>query len=496
MRELLIDRGTLHRDRIAIVDPRGRHRYADLVRRSAGVAGALLGADGDLAGRRVAFLVPPGFDHVALQWGIWRAGGVAVPLALSHPAPELDYILGDALPSVVVADPSTAARLEPLARARGIRFALVGDLDHAGAALPVIGPDRDAMMIYTSGTTGRAKGVVTTQGNLRAQITTLVDAWEWRPDDRILHLLPLHHVHGIVNVLCSALWVGAVCEFAEFEPGRVWDRLASGEVTLFMAVPTIYHRLAAQWDAADSTTRARWSAGAARLRLMVSGSAALPVATLARWREITGHTLLERYGMTEIGMGLTNPLHGERRPGTVGRPFPGVEVRLTDEAGLPVASGEPGQIEIKGPQVFKEYWRRPEATAAAFREGWFLTGDVAVIEDGYYRILGRQSVDLIKSAGYKISALEIEELLREHPAVRDCAVVGVPDPDLGERVAAAVIAAPDASLDRDALRAWARERMAPYKIPRDVRFLSELPRNAMGKVTKPELRTLFAAESP
>jgi malonyl-CoA/methylmalonyl-CoA synthetase len=200
--------------------------------------------------------------------------------------------------------------------------------------------------------------------------------------------------------------------------------------------------------------------------------------------------------MTEIGMGLTNPLHGERRPGTVGRPFPGVEVRLTDEAGLPVVSGEPGQIEIKGPQVFKEYWRRPEATAAAFREGWFLTGDVAVIEDGYYRILGRQSVDLIKSAGYKISALEIEELLREHPAVRDCAVVGVPDPELGARVAAAVIAAPDASLDRDALRAWARERMAPYKIPRDVRFLSELPRNAMGKVTKPELRTLFAAESP
>jgi malonyl-CoA/methylmalonyl-CoA synthetase len=258
-----------------------------------------------------------------------------------------------------------------------------------------------------------------------------------------------------------------------------------------MGVPTMYHRLIAEWDRADESTRARWSAGARGLRLMVSGSAPLPVATLARWRELTGHTLLERYGMTEIGMALSNPLRGERRPGTVGQPFPGVELRLVDEQGEPVPAGTPGQVVVRGPQVFREYWRRPDATRAAFRDGWFLTGDVAVLESGYYRLLGRESVDLIKSAGYKISALEIEEVLRQHPAVSDCAVIGVADPDLGERIAAVVTLGSGPPPDPDGLRAWAKERLAPYKVPRLIRFVDALPRNAMGKVTKPALRALF-----
>jgi malonyl-CoA/methylmalonyl-CoA synthetase len=226
---------------------------------------------------------------------------------------------------------------------------------------------------------------------------------------------------------------------------------------------------------------------------MVSGSAALPVAVLARWRELTGHTLLERYGMTEIGMALSNPLAGERRPGTVGQPLPGVELRLVDDAGHPVGAGTPGEIEVRGPQVFQEYWGRPDETAQAFRGGWFRTGDIAVLERGYYRILGRQSTDIIKSGGYKISALEIEETLRAHPAVQDCAVVGLPDDDLGERVAAAVVCRRGGSLHPAALQSWARERLAPYKVPRDVRVLAELPRNAMGKVTKPELKSLLSA---
>lgn len=223
----------------------------------------------------------------------------------------------------------------------------------------------------------------------------------------------------------------------------------------------------------------------------MSGSAALPVRTLERWRELTGHTLLERYGMTEIGMGLSNPLHGERRPGSVGLPLPGVEVRLVDEAGAPLLPGVAGEIQVRGPGVFLEYWGQPEATSAAFQEGWFRTGDTAVLEDGSYRILGRTSLDILKSGGYKISALEVEEALREHPAVAECAVVGIEDPEWGQRVAAAVVPREGRSLELAELRAWARERLAAYKLPSRLLLLPELPRNAMGKVNKPALAALF-----
>ena len=277
-----------------------------------------------------------------------------------------------------------------------------------------------------------------------------------------------------------------------FDAHTVWDRLASGEPTLFMAVPTIYRKLIQAWEAAPAAQQRRWRDGTAGLRLMVSGSAALPVSTLERWRELTGHTLLERYGMTEIGMALSNPLVGERRPGFVGTPLPGVHVRLVDDAGHEVDPGTPGEIEVRGENVFLEYWGRDDATRGAFRDGWFRTGDVAVLERGAYRILGRTSVDIIKSGGYKLSALEIEDVLREHPAILECAVVGTPDPDYGERVAAAVELRPGASLDLDGLKLWAKERLAPYKIPRALRVVAALPRNAMGKVTKPDVAALFA----
>jgi malonyl-CoA/methylmalonyl-CoA synthetase len=258
-----------------------------------------------------------------------------------------------------------------------------------------------------------------------------------------------------------------------------------------MAVPTMYHRLIAAWDDASPVTRNVWSAGCRRVRLMVSGSAALPVTTLERWREITGHTLLERYGMTEIGMALSNPLHGERRPGTVGRALPGVDVRLVDDAGDPSAPGAVGEIEVRGPQVFLEYWRQPDATREAFRDGWFRTGDLSRIEDGYYRILGRTSVDIIKTGGFKVSALEIEEELRQHPSVAECAVIGVNDPEWGERIAAAVELVPGTDLSLEQLQHWARDRLAPYKLPRALLQVTALPRNAMGKVMKPEISRLF-----
>ena len=224
---------------------------------------------------------------------------------------------------------------------------------------------------------------------------------------------------------------------------------------------------------------------------MVSGSAALPVSTLHRWKEISGHTLLERYGMTEIGMALSNPLHGERVPGSVGRPLPGVEVQLVSEDGKPVAHGTAGEIEVRGPGVFAEYWGKPEATCAAFRAGWFRTGDTAIVEHGVYRILGRTSIDILKTGGHKVSALEIEETLREHPAVAECAVVGMPDAEWGERIAAAVVLKDGNVLDLPSLRIWAQESLAAYKIPSRLLVLDALPRNALGKVMKPSVVALF-----
>tara|TARA_B100001750_G_scaffold243584_1_gene259151 strand:- start:1852 stop:2538 length:687 start_codon:yes stop_codon:yes gene_type:complete len=225
---------------------------------------------------------------------------------------------------------------------------------------------------------------------------------------------------------------------------------------------------------------------------MVSGSAALPVPTLERWEEISGQRLLERYGMTEIGMALSNPLEGERRPGSVGTPLPQVEVRLVDDENVPVDDEMPGQIQVRGPTVFSTYWRRPEATAESFtNSGWFHTGDQAVVEDGRYRILGRSSVDILKSGGEKISALEIEDVLRTHTAVRDCAVVGVPDPAWGDRVCAAVVVEEGSQVTGPALRTFAKENLAPYKVPKDILLIDDLPRNAMGKVTKPAVSELF-----
>ena len=493
----LVARALTHANRIALIAPEGTFRYRDLMHASSTVAVRLLAGADDLHEVRVAFLVPPGFTYVATQWGIWRAGGVAVPLAVSHPPAELAYTVADSGAEVVVAAPELANRLRPIAQAHGLRFLLTTDLLNSGSSggetiLPALRPDRRAMILYTSGTTSRPKGVVTTHANIQAQVTTLVNAWEWRQDDHIPLVLPLHHVHGIINVLTCGLWSGArVTIHPRFDAGLVWDAIAGDELTLFMAVPTIYSRLIAAWEAAPADRQAALSAGCRKVRLMVSGSAALPVNVLEHWQRISGHVLLEGYGMTEIGMALSNPLHGQRRPGFVGVPLPGVAVRLADEHGLEVAPGTPGEIEVQGPSVFQEYWRRPEATEAAFRNGWFRTGDIAVLEQGYYRIMGRSSVDIIKTGGYKVSALEIEEVLREHPSVREVAVVGLPDPEWGERVAAALVLRAEKALTLEELRRWASDRLAPYKLPGRLLALNELPRNAMGKVTKPDVVRLF-----
>jgi malonyl-CoA/methylmalonyl-CoA synthetase len=476
----------------AICDAGHTYSYATLLDASARIASGLLGHRADLAGERVCFMVQPGFDYVATQWGILRAGGVAVPLCLSHPAPELAHVLDDAKPVQLVADQEHQPKLAELALARGlvVRTALSLREQPEPRSLPQLAGDRAAMLIYTSGTTGKPKAAITTHAIFEAQLRSVASAWEMRESDRILHVLPLHHLHGVLNALGAPLYAGGCVELMpRFDAQAVLARFrAEPPLSLFMAVPTIYAKLVQQAQSLSAAERADLRAKLGRLRLMISGSAALPVSLLAEFEALSGHVLLERYGMTEIGMALGNPLHGERRPGSVGVPFPGVEARIVDEAGHALPDATQGELQIRGPNVFAGYFGRPEATRESFTaDGFFRTGDVAIRERGYYRLLGRESVDIIKTGGFKVSALEIEEVLREHPAIAEVAVIGVPDPEWGERVAAHVVLRPAASLTLEELRSFGKERLAPYKVPSLLRCTNELPRNVMGKVHKPSL---------
>ncbi|MEH2152247.1 acyl-CoA synthetase [Nostoc sp.] len=497
----LIIRAEEHNEKTAILTADGAFSYRDLLHTSSQIATSLLQNAEDLQDQRVAFLIPPGFEYVATQWGIWRAGGIAVPLCVSHPRPELEYVIINSGASIIVAHPNFEGIVGAIATEHNLRFIPTSEtLPSNIGRLPEIDITRRALILYTSGTTGKPKGVVTTHQNIQAQVTSLVTAWEWTSSDspaktlreRILHILPLHHIHGIINVLTCALWAGAECHIlSKFDAETVWKRICDDDLTLFMAVPTIYVKLIAAWETASREQQKRMSEGCAKMRLMVSGSAALPVQVLEKWQTISGHFLLERYGMTEIGMALSNPLHGERLSGYVGKPLPEVEVRLVDESGELVPSETPGEIQVKGPGVFIEYWQNPEATAKAFQDGWFRTGDTAVVENGNYRILGRMSVDIIKTGGYKVSALEIEEVLRSHPDIQECAVVGVADLEWGERVCVALVLQGSQPLTLESFRSWAKERLAVYKVPTQILIVEELPRNAMGKVTKPAVVELF-----
>lgn len=492
--QLFIRQANSHLNHLAIIDPQGLYTYARLLEDSGRFARLLLGGKDDLREERVAFMVEPGFDYVCTQWAIWRAGGIAVPLCLSHPLPSLQYVLEDTGASMIVVSPAFAPILRDWALERKLRFINLAEPQTIkDGSLPEILSDRRAMILYTSGTTNLPKGVVTTHANLQAQITTLVKAWQWTSKDRIVCVLPLHHVHGIVNVVSCALWSGAAVRFLPgFDASALFGLFAGGELSLFMAVPTIYFKLIASYESRSAEEQEQLTAAMKKFRLMVSGSAALPVTVMEKWKTISGQVLLERYGMTEIGMAISNPYVGERKAGYVGLPLPGVEIRLVDEQQQEVATGQPGEIQVKGANVFREYWNKPEATKKEFtKDGWFRTGDVAVVEAGYYRIMGRNSVDIIKSGGYKISALEIEEVLRTHPLIKDCAVVGLENEEWGELVAAALVPAGIETIDTAQLNGWIRERMPAYRVPRQYQIVAELPRNAMGKVTKNDVKKLF-----
>lgn len=490
----IIARACSHSASIAFRTGTGTHTYQDILDRSAILAAALLGDADDMKESRVALLVPAGFEYAATQWAIWRAGGIKVPICLSATEPEWEYALTDSGASAVMADAAMGAKIAPLCNRLGVRLVNINAITAVPAkTLPDITPERNAMILYTSGTTSKPKGVVTTHANIQAQIESLVQAWEWSAADRIPLFLPMHHIHGIINVTCCALWSGATIEsFVRFDLSAILERVRADAYTVFMAVPTIYVKLIQALESASPENRQAIVAGFARMRLMVSGSAALPASVHELWTALTGQKLLERYGMTEIGMAISNPYHGERRPGAVGKALPGVEVRLKSESGAIVTGeDEPGEIQVRGPGVFRAYWNRPEASAETFDDDWFRTGDMAVLERGYYRIMGRLSVDIIKSGGYKLSALEIEAALLEHPHILECAVIGLPDDTWGEAVSAAVVLKENTTLDLATLREWCKERLSVYKVPQRLLVVNELPRNAMGKVTKPAVRTLF-----
>ncbi|WP_333606153.1 acyl-CoA synthetase [Novosphingobium sp.] len=485
-------------DRTALIDGERRVTYGALNGLANRLATGLLGSKEDLEEERIAFFLPASTDYVAVMHAVWRAGGIAVPLNVAATVAELDHYLRCARVTRLITQSEHHAMLGGLCAKLSIRLLQPDEL-MAGEAgvLPDIADDRRAMMVFTSGTTSKPKGVVTTHGNIRAQITVLLDAWGWSDSDKIPLFLPLHHVHGIINVLSCALWAGATVHlFPRFDAPAIAAHVAAGDYSVFMAVPTIYVKLLDQLDRLEKGEAKKVCDGFAAMRLNVSGSAACPVPLFEQWRARTGQVLLERYGMTEIGMALSNPLHGERRAGHVGQPLPGVEVRLYGEdEQLITEEGQPGEIRVKGANVFLEYWDNERSTRESFRDGWFCTGDMAVIEQGYYRIMGRTSIDIIKSGGYKLSALEIEAVLLAHPAIAEVAVIGIEDATWGEVVAAFIVPRSGHKADPEEIIGWSAQQLSAYKIPRLIRFVDSLPRNAMGKVTKPELKPLLSAAS-
>lgn len=480
--------------RLAIIDDFEQRSFADLWDGAQKVRAALLEGRASLEGDVVALFASPGARWLEAFFGILLAGGVVLPLSPQYPALELAWFGQDANAKTVIVSDDLRERSLLLCENR--RVIEIGSLRQSIVTSEDISPreaDDVALLLYTSGTTGKPKGAMITHANVTIQAALLEEAWKWQTTDLLLHALPLHHLHGLgISLMTSVLSGGATRMLSKFDAKRIWEEFASDKPpTTYMAVPTMYQKLFEASDAADEATKKRWAAGAKRLRLATSGSAALPVTLAEKWRSITGWVPLERFGMTEIGVGASNPIDPVgRRPGSVGKPLRTVEMRLVDEAGNDLQHGS-GELWIRGPSVFKGYLGREQATREAFAEGnWFRTGDVAEISaDGYVRLLGRTSVDILKSGGYKLSALEIEEALRENPAIAEVAVVGLPDEIWGERVVAVVVPAQGkaAQCASDVLRAWAKERMAPYKIPREVFVVDSLPRNALGKVVKPEV---------
>jgi malonyl-CoA/methylmalonyl-CoA synthetase len=478
------------------------YSWRDLDRASAMVAN-LFDALAVPAQSRIAVQVEKSVEALILYLATLRAGHVFLPLNTAYQSAEIEYFIGNAEPAVVVCSGRNFGWVSKIAFKAGTRHVFTLNDDRTGSLLErashcddhhsvaVRQADDLAAILYTSGTTGRSKGAMLTHDNLLSNAVMLKDYWGWQPGDVLIHALPIFHVHGLFVAIHGALLNGSkMLWHAKFDPKRVIADLP--RATVFMGVPTLYVRMLAE--------PALTQQAAARMRLFIAGSAPLLIETFQAWQQRTGHTILERYGMSETAMLTSNPYRAdarynnqsERRGGTVGFPLPGVSLRVLDDAGQPLGIEEIGGIQVQGANVFKGYWRMPEKTAEEFTaDGYFKTGDVGKIDArGYVTIVGR-SKDLIISGGYNVYPAEIEGFINDMAGVAESAVVGVPHPDFGEVGVAVVIAKPGATLDPDAIVADLKSRLANFKIPKRCFVVPELPRNTMGKVQKNLLREQY-----
>ena len=448
-------------------------------------------------GDRIAVQVEKSAENIALYLAALRVGAIYVPLNTAYVPREVEYFFNDASPRLCVVAPERESVLSKTARDVGVETVATLGANGEGSLLDPVANTVDqaaiesraandlAVICYTSGTTGRSKGAMISHANLLSNAKTLVREWSFSSSDTLLHALPLYHIHGLFVALHCALLSGArILLQPKFDVSAVLN--AFNRSTVMMGVPTFYTRLLADPRLTREAVRT--------VRLFISGSAPLLTETFEQFQERTGHRILERYGMTETGMIASNPLQGARRAGTVGKPLPDVSVRITDENGAALATGNVGNVEVQGPNVFQGYWQMPEKTRTEFRDGYFITGDLGAFEtDGYLRLVGRAK-DLIISGGLNVYPKEIEELIDALPGVEESAVFGIPHPDFGEAVAAAVIAKSGVTLDVAAMLATLRAQLAAFKTPKRIFVLKELPRNAMSKVQKALLRERHQAE--
>jgi malonyl-CoA/methylmalonyl-CoA synthetase len=498
--ELFRNKYLTNPDKIFLELPDGRsYSFAAIDDLSARMA-TMLTSEGFKVGDRLVAQVDKTPAAVTLYLAVLRTGGIFVPLNTAYTASEVEYFLGDASPRLFFCRAEAHEELKDIAKAKGVTKSLIlGNTEEQGfwkdslSAVPSdkIEPREEedlASFLYTSGTTGRSKGAMLSHGNLASNAQTLHQLWQFEPEDVLLHALPIFHIHGLFVALhCALLNASKVLFLPSFNLTDVLDGMR-GEATVLMGVPTFYTRLL------DSPNFQ--SEDCAGMRLFISGSAPMTEQVHKSWTDKTGHKILERYGMTEAGMITSNPYEGERVPGTVGFALPGVEVRIADKQGTEVESGSIGCIEARGPNIFQGYWQMPEKTVEEFREdGFFITGDLGVMdEDGRVSIVGRDK-DLIISGGYNIYPKEIESILDEHHAVLESAVVGIPHRDFGESVVAAVVAEKGQSPSEQELKDFLSDKLARFKQPRHIFVLEELPRNTMGKVQKNLLREQFSSNS-
>ena len=480
------------RDTLLLSDIDGRrYYYGDLERESARFAVALR-ALGLQAGDRVTVQIEKSVANLWLYLGVLRAGLVFHPLNTAYTCDEVRFFLSDAEPGLLVCDPSKLAVYEPLCQELGVSHVLSLDSTGLGSFTDYAGnfsadfatehrdEDELAVLLYSSGTTGRPKGIMLTHSNLRSNAEVLVSCWGFTDKDVLLHVLPVFHVHGLFVAVHCVLMSGASMHWLpSFDAEKVQALLPAS--TVMMGVPTYYTRLLAEPTFGREDCR--------NMRVFISGSAPLLPEVFQQFQQRSGHTLLERYGMSETGMNSSNPLSGERRPGTVGLPLPGTAIRVCDSEHNPLPNGQIGEIQVRGENVFRGYWRMPEKTAADFTaDGWFITGDQGRIDgDGYLSIVGR-SKDMVISGGLNVYPKEVETALNDLPGIRESAVFGVPHPDFGEAVVATLVAAEDCILSIDDIRAMLEAQLAKFKVPKRIQFVSDLPRNTMGKVQKNLLR--------